>query len=233
VYPVSRAHEAARRLRAGDATGKIVISFADAHTGPAPAPGTVANMFGSIAQIGYVVRDIHASMENFTRAGIGPWFHLKGVRPGDFTYQGKPSDLVMDVAVANSGDIQIELITPVNDAPSMYRDFLAAGNEGVQHIAYWSENYQDLYDRALAAGFTVGQEGRIGGADGRFAYLQTEHHPGTVIEISDAGGSKKVVFDLIRLAAANWDGTNPIQEIDAGLIGGDPAAMTAMMEAFG
>ncbi|WP_150135598.1 zinc-binding dehydrogenase [Streptomyces hyaluromycini] len=233
VHPVSRAHEAARRLRAGDATGKIVLSFADAHTGPAPAPGTVANMFGSIAQIGYVVRDIHASMENFTRAGIGPWFHLKGVRPGDFTYQGKLSDLVMDVAVANSGDIQIELITPVNDAPSMYRDFLAAGNEGVQHIAYWSENYQDLYDRARAAGFTVGQEGRIGGADGRFAYLQTEHHPGTVIEISDAGGTKKFVFDLIRLAAAHWDGTNPVQEIDAGLIGGDPAAMTAMMEAFG
>ncbi|MFD4507869.1 zinc-binding dehydrogenase [Streptomyces sp. NPDC058457] len=233
VYPVSRADEAARRLRAGDATGKIVISFADAHTGPAPAPSPVANMFGSIAQIGYVVRDIHASMENFTRAGIGPWFHLKGVRPGDFTYRGQPSDLVMDVAVANSGDIQIELITPVNDAPSMYRDFLAAGHEGVQHIAYWSENYQDLYDRALAAGFTVGQEGRIGGSDGRFAYLQTGHHPGTVIEISDTGGTKKFVFDLIRLAAANWDGTNPIQEIDADLIGGDPAALAATMEALG
>lgn len=27
----------------------------------------------------------------------------------------------------------------------------------------WSPNYPDLYDRALAAGFTVGQEGRIGG----------------------------------------------------------------------
>ncbi|MEU6195210.1 zinc-binding dehydrogenase [Streptomyces sp. NPDC047061] len=233
VHPVSRADEAARRLRTGDATGKVVISFADAHTGPAPAPSPVANMFGSIAQIGYVVRDIRASMENFTRAGIGPWFHLRGVRPGDFTYQGKPSDLVMDVAVANSGDIQIELITPVNDAPSMYRDFLAAGHEGVQHLAYWSENYQELYDRARAAGFTVGQEGRLGGADGRFAYLQTEHHPGTVIEISDTGGAKKVVFDLIRLAAAHWDGTQPIQEIDASLLGGDPAAMAATLAAFG
>ncbi|MGW3667051.1 zinc-binding dehydrogenase [Streptomyces sp. NPDC005141] len=233
VYPVARAKEAAEQLRGNGATGKIVISFADAHTEPAPTPSTVANIFGSIAQIGYVVRDIQASMENFTKVGIGPWFYLKGVKPGNFTYQGEPSDMTMDVAVANSGDIQIELITPANDAPSMYRDFLAAGNEGVQHIAYWSENYQDLYDRALAAGFTVGQEGRIGGADGRFAYLQTEHHPGTVVEISDAGGSKKFVFDLIKLAAANWDGTNPIQEIDASLIGGDPAAMAEMMEAFG
>jgi hypothetical protein len=79
----------------------------------------------------------------------------------------------------------------------------------------------------------VGQEGQIGGAGGRFAYLQTEHHPGTVIEISDLGGSKKFIFDLIKLAVANWDGSNPIQQIDAGLIGGDPAAQAAVLEALG
>ena len=233
VYPASQAREAAGQLRANGATGKIVLSFADAHTGPAPSRSTVAGMFGSIAQIGYVVRDIEASMQGFIKTGIGPWFFLKGVRPASFTYRGEPSDMAMDVAVANSGDIQLELITPVNDAPSMYADFLAAGHEGVQHIAYWTENYQDLYDRALAAGFTVGQEGQIGGADGRFAYLETERHPGTVIEISDVGGSKKFIFGLIKLAAASWDGTSPIQEVDASLISGDPAAAAALMEAFG
>ncbi|MGW4121234.1 zinc-binding dehydrogenase [Nocardia sp. NPDC004711] len=233
VYPVDDARAAAQRLRDNAATGKIVLSFADAHPGPAPTPDPVANLFGGIAQIGYVVRDIEESMRNFVACGIGPWFFLRGVRPEDFTYRGEPSAMVMDVAVANSGDIQIELISPVNDAPSMYRDFLEAGHEGVQHIAYWSDRYQQLYDRVLAAGFTVGQEGRIGGADGRFAYLETEHHPGTVIEISDVGGTKRLVFDLVRMAAANWDGSNPIQTIDAGLIGGDPAAMTAMLEALG
>ncbi|MEV7084468.1 zinc-binding dehydrogenase [Streptomyces sp. NPDC093085] len=233
VHPAEEAKTAADRLRANAATGKVVLSFADAHTGPAPAPDRRANMFGSIAQMGYVVRDIEASMRAFAACGIGPWFHLTGVRPAGFTYRGAPSDLVMDVALANSGDVQIELITPVNDAPSMYRDFLDAGHEGVQHIAYWSENYQELYDRARAAGFTVGQEGRIGGADGRFAYLETEHHPGTVIEISDVGGTKKLVFDLIRTASANWDGSNPVQRVDAGLISGDPAALTALVEALG
>ncbi|WP_431965357.1 zinc-binding dehydrogenase [Nocardia sp. bgisy134] len=229
VYSIGDAAAAALRLRDNDATGKIVLSFADAHTGPAPAPNPVANMFGGIAQIGYVVRDIEASMCNFVACGIGPWFYLRGVRPEDFTYKGEPSPMAMDVAVANSGDVQIELISPVGDAPSMYRDFLDAGNEGVQHVAYWSGNYQELYERAIAAGFTVGQEGRIGGADGRFAYLETEHHPGTVIEISDVGGTKKFVFDLVKLAAATWDGSNPIRIVDAGLIGGDPAVMTAML----
>lgn len=233
TYPPERASEAAQRLRDNAAIGKSVLSFAGAHTGPAPAPSPRANLFGSITQLGYVVRDIEASMQGFIASGIGPWFYLKNIQPGNFTYRGAPSAMAMDVAVANSGDIQIELITPVNDAPSMYRDFLAAGHEGLQHFAYWSEDYQELYDRARAAGFTVGQEGEIGGPTGRFAYLETETHPGTVIEISDLGGTKKVVFDLIKLAAANWDGSNPIQVIDAGLLSGDPAAMEQMQAALG
>ncbi|WP_433667088.1 zinc-binding dehydrogenase [Nocardia sp. CA-136227] len=233
VFVPEEADHAAGRLRENTATGKIVMSFAAAHTGPAPAPEPRANMFGTIRQIGYVVRDIESSMRGFIDSGIGPWFYLEGLQPGNFTYRGEPSGMVMDVAVANSGDIQIELIQPVNGEPSMYKDFLEAGHEGVQHIAYWNENYQDLYDRAKAAGFTVGQEGEIGGPTGRFAYLETEHHPGTVIEISDLGGTKKFVFDLIKLATANWDGTNPIQVIDPGLLSGDPAAMEEMKAALG
>lgn len=232
VFAVDRATEAAQHLRANAAVGKTILDFSDAHSN-SPSADPVAGMFGSIAQIGYVVRDLESSMRGFIATGVGPWFHLEGVKPTNFTYHGQPSEMVMDVAVANSGGIQIELISPANDAPSMYADFLAAGNEGVQHIAYWSENYQDLYDRALAAGFTVGQEGQIGGEDGRFAYLNTEHHPGTVVEISDVGGSKKFIFDLIKAAASSWDGSNPIQKIDANLIGGDPAATAAIMEAFG
>ena len=122
--------------------------------------------------------------------------------------------MVMDVAVANSGDIQIELIQPVNDAPSMYRDFLETGHEGVQHIAYWTTDYQDLYDRALAAGFIVGQEGAIGGPQGRFCYFDTDRQPGTVIEISDMAGPKAVLFAYVKQAAAAWDGSQPIVTID-------------------
>jgi hypothetical protein len=100
----------------------------------------------------------------------------------------------------------------------MYRDFLDAGQEGLQHFAYWSSDYQDLYDRALAAGFTVGQEGQLGGPTGRFAYLQTEHHPGTCIEISDLGGAKAQLFDYVELAARNWGGTHPVQVIDPAML---------------
>jgi hypothetical protein len=171
----------------------------------------MSRIFGSINQIGYVVRDIHASMEHWVRHGVGPWFYIDNVTTDYFRYRGEDSDMKMSVAIANSGDIQIELIQQRNDGPSVYKDFLDAGREGAQHIAYWSTNYQDLYDSALAAGYTVAQEGSIGGEQGRFAYLDTEHDQGTVIEISDISGPKGEMFAYVRDVAANWDGAEPIR----------------------
>jgi hypothetical protein len=171
----------------------------------------MSRMFGSINQIGYVVRDIHASMEQWVRHGVGPWFYIDNVATDYFRYRGEDSDMKMSVAIANSGDIQIELIQQRNDAPSVYKDFLDAGREGAQHVAYWSTEYQNLYDRALAAGYTVAQEGSIGGEQGRFAYFDTEHDQGTVIEISDISGPKGQMFAYVRDAAANWDGAEPIR----------------------
>ena len=98
----------------------------------------------------------------------------------------------MSVALANSGDLQIELIQQRTDAPSMYKEFLDAGREGLQHMSYWTREYQALYDRALSLGYKVGHEGQIGGEQGRFAYFDTQAHPGTVVEISDVRAARGV-----------------------------------------
>jgi hypothetical protein len=171
----------------------------------------MSRIFGNIAQIGYVVRDIDAAMDNWAKHGVGPWFYVDRVQTDYFRYRGADSDMQMSVALANSGDVQLELIQPRNDAPSMYKDFLDSGREGAQHIAYWSNDFQALLDRALAEGYTIGQEGSIGGEQGRFAYLDTEVEQGTVIEISDISGPKGLFFQYIRDVAATWDGSDPIR----------------------
>jgi hypothetical protein len=171
----------------------------------------MSRIFGSIRQIGYVVRDIETSMSRWVRHGVGPWFHIKKVELDYFRYRGEDSGVELAIALANSGDVQLELIQQLNDAPSMYQDFLDAGRAGAQHVAYWTRNYDALYERAVADGYTVAQEGCIGGATGRFAYLDTEGDQGTVIEISDISGGKGQFFDYVRQAAAEWDGTDPIR----------------------
>lgn len=127
--------------------------------------------------------------------------------------RGRPSTPLLSIALANSGDLQIELIQQCNDAPSLYRDFLAAGHEGLQHLAYWTETFSADIERVLRLGFQVGHSGAIGGSDGRFVYFATELHPGTVIELSEVSGPKGTFFRHIAEAARSWDGSEAIRRI--------------------
>jgi hypothetical protein len=171
-------------------------------------------LFGKVCQNGYVVRDIDAAMRFWIeKLRVGPFFYVPSVKIDWFRYRGMESPLEMSVALANSGDLQIELIQQRNDAPSMYLDFLARHGEGLQHMSYWSMDYQALYDRAVAAGCLVGHEGQIGGPKGRFAYFDTSGHAGTVIEISDISGSKGRFFERVKVAALDWDGSDPVRVI--------------------
>lgn len=104
----------------------------------------------------------------------------------------------------NSGALQIELIQQRNEAPSMYRDFLEAGHEGLQHIAYWTTTFDADLERILKVGYTICQSGHVG-TPGRFVYLLTEAHPGTVVELSEINGPKG------RMSVSHWDGTTPIR----------------------
>jgi hypothetical protein len=73
-----------------------------------------------------------------------------------FTYTGQRYDDVhISIALANSGDVQLELIQQRCNTPTMYRDFLAAENEGMQHWSSWPENYDEIYHVASAISITV------------------------------------------------------------------------------
>ena len=174
----------------------------------------MSRIFGAVRQNGYVVRDIETAMRHWVEVmGVGPWFYIDQVKTDWFRHRGAHSPVEMSIALANSGDLQIELIQQRNDAPSMYKEFLDAGHEGLQHMSYWTHDYQGIYDKALGLGYVVGHEGAIGGEKGRFAYFDTQAHPGTIIEISDISGSKGRTFEHIRKVAQGWDGSDPIRII--------------------
>jgi hypothetical protein len=118
-------------------------------------------LFGSLRQMGYVVRDIEAAMRHWVDVcGVGPWFYADRLPLTAFTYRGtRHDDLHVSVALANSGDVQIELIQQRCSTLSMYREFLAAGHEGLQHWSSWPEDYEARLERALANGYSVGQAG--------------------------------------------------------------------------
>jgi glyoxalase/bleomycin resistance protein/dioxygenase superfamily protein len=169
---------------------------------------------GPIRQNGYVVTDMEAALHHWTTVlGVGPFYLIETVALDWFRCRSSEEPPVMSIALANSGPLQIELICQHDETPSMFREFLADGPEGLQHIAYWSTRFQADHDRLVGAGYEPTQEGQIGGPDGRFAYFASAGPRGTVLELSDVSGAKGKFFEHIREASEGWDGSRPVRTV--------------------
>ena len=174
----------------------------------------MSRVFGEVRQLGYVVRDIEAAMLHWaTVLGIGPWFYFPRVAAVDGRYRGQPQPFEVAIALSNSGPTQIELMCQLDDAPSSLREFANEHGEGLHHLAYWTDRFEDMLRSARERGHEVVQEGAIGTRDNRFAYLSTQAHAGTIVELSEISGIKGQLFAHIAQVAAAWDGTNPIRKL--------------------
>jgi hypothetical protein len=171
----------------------------------------MSRIYGEVRQLGYVVHDIQAAMRHWIEVlGVGPWFYVERLPVRNFLYRGQPSAPDVSIALANSGHAQIELIQQRCTSSSMYRDFLAAGPEGLQHVSTWPVDYEATLARGLAAGHRIGQQGDTN--RGPFAYMETEgSHRGSCMEIAAYTETRKRQFDAIEAAAREWDGRDPIR----------------------
>ncbi|MCS6946347.1 MAG: VOC family protein, partial [Steroidobacteraceae bacterium] len=95
----------------------------------------MSRFFGPLLQYGFVVHDWRAAAEHWTRNfGVGPFFVLEHVPFARCLYKGAPAELDLTVAIAYSGEQQIELVQQHNDAPSIFTDFSRGGRDGLQHV---------------------------------------------------------------------------------------------------
>lgn len=173
-------------------------------------------MFGAVRQVGYVVKDIEKAMDHWIKLGVGPWFYKEDVVSVEFRYQGQPSKFPkLAIALANTGDTQIELIQQKNDAPSLYLDTLERNGECAQHVAFWTADRFDEWVRHfLEQGYVEGHAGRMGSAiRGRYAYFEHPDFPSAMFELSESTGGKAEYFEEVRKASLDWDGSNPIRVV--------------------
>ncbi|MDP6345473.1 MAG: VOC family protein [Alphaproteobacteria bacterium] len=173
----------------------------------------MSRLFGAVRQNGYVVPDIEAAMRHWVEVlGVGPWFAIGELPLREAIYRGRPTDARASIALANSGDLQIELIEPLNDAPSPYGDFLAdCPTGGLHHLSSWPDGaaYDAALERFTAGGGEVVLSGRVGGT--RLAYLDTQAHLGSMFEMAALDDLSIRLFTAIRAAADCWDGGEPIR----------------------
>ncbi|MCT7660560.1 VOC family protein [Mycobacterium deserti] len=167
---------------------------------------------GQIRQIGYVVTDLDQAIENWLQLGVGPWFVMRSLAQR-VTYRGQPCEVTLSLALANSGELQVELIQQEDKTPSIFTEFLATQGGGFHQLAYWSEDFAATMAAVHAAGWPVVW---AGGEDvgTRFAYVEPPAGAvpvATVIEIMELNDMTAGMGTFIRDTAANWDGAEPIR----------------------
>lgn len=168
-----------------------------------------------IHQLGYVVRDMDAALNHWIKVmRVGPFFMNSDAPLLDFTYRGKSSHGRLDIASSYLGDLQIELIAVKNNEPSAFRDFLDAGYEGLQHVGYMTDRYQEVYSACEAAGMQLVQSGQsVLEASTRYCYMAPNAPTGAMVEIIGLGPRKRALFDAIAKAVAEWDGRDPVRPL--------------------
>jgi Glyoxalase/Bleomycin resistance protein/Dioxygenase superfamily len=138
--------------------------------------------FTETLQIGIVVRDLDETMRRYADDfGIGPWeiheFNPKNTE-GLHEY-GQPVERSWRLAATMVGQVQWELIEPLDDA-SNYARFLAAKGEGVHHIAVAVTDYDGSLADQVARGREAVLSGEFRGI--KVAYLPTEGDLGVILE---------------------------------------------------
>jgi catechol 2,3-dioxygenase-like lactoylglutathione lyase family enzyme len=177
-----------------------------------PAPAAPQILAGPVRQTGYVVRDLDRSIASWLTLGVGPWLTIRTMLQRGGRYRGAPSEPVLSIAFANSGELQLELIQQHNAAPSAYREFLDAGREGFHHLAFWTEDFDARSAQAAAAGWSELQSGDGNGA-ARFAYFDAGGSTSTAIELMELNDVTRWLAATVRAAASEWDGAEPIRPL--------------------
>jgi catechol 2,3-dioxygenase-like lactoylglutathione lyase family enzyme len=128
-----------------------------------------------INQVCILVKDIEVVAENFWKLlGIGPWSIFNWEPPLIYKreYHGKPAWARERIALAQVGNVQLELAQVV-DGPSIYGDWVEERGEGLHHINYLVDTALDL-DRTLETfaqqGFANLQGGRFGDPKKGYGY---------------------------------------------------------------
>ncbi len=142
-----------------------------------------------IRQVGIVVKDLKEAMRRYhSLLGVGPFkgYVVDSDELPGITYRGKPADYRIQVAMAQLGDFQLELVENIR-GDNVYKQFLEKHGEGVQHLGLLPTDYDAAFAKMVKRGYKHIQGGPIAGKNrnGRFDYFETEHDFGLVLELLD------------------------------------------------
>jgi len=126
--------------------------------------------------VGVVVRDLEKAIAQLEALGFGPFMfdeenrtftiHFKG------ELRGKPAEWATKISNARMGEVELELLEPVEGDQAL-KETLDAQGEGLHHIGWLTTDLQGDMERAKAAGAEVWTSSMVAGQPGFCYFLPT------------------------------------------------------------
>ena len=168
-------------------------------------------LMGNRLQWGFVVRDLEAAMRFWTEVmNVGPFIHIAELADVECRHRGALSDVQQVNAFSYYGDVQIEIIQQINDAPSPYTEFLASGREGFQHLGFWVDDPVEKLTKLEAGGCQAVYSARLLGAEHPSIYCEAPGL-GVMLEVSHATAQKAQLYAAMAELVRDWDGSRPVR----------------------
>jgi hypothetical protein len=164
-----------------------------------------------VIQMCYVVPDIRAAMSVWVnKLKVGPWFLLDHFTGGNPKYRGRDSTADVAIAMSFAGHMNIELIQPNNDAPSVYREWIDRHGHGFHHWGRATTNFDRDVEHYASAGHDLAFIASVP-SGGRVAYMDTTHELPGYVELIELGAGFEAVFSRFYRASIGWDGADPVR----------------------
>ncbi|MBY8858675.1 VOC family protein [Nocardia sp. CA2R105] len=171
------------------------------------------SFLGERMQVGMIVNDLEQALTFWTEVmDVGPWIVIEqSLGDREFVHRGEVSPVDMSVAFSYIGETQFELIAQNNDAPSAYREFLEEGREGVQHLAFWPDDYEHACAELERRGFEEVTVVRTADGEKNVSYFAGPPLLGVLIEVIPVTEARRQYVAAMEALARTWDGTRPIR----------------------
>jgi glyoxalase/bleomycin resistance protein/dioxygenase superfamily protein len=166
---------------------------------------------GGVVQMAYVVPDVRAAIASWVAdLGVGPWFLLEHFTGVDAVYRGEPSRADVAIAMAFAGHVQIELIQPLDDHPSVYRETVEQRGYGFHHVGLATDDLAASVAEREAAGATVAFRAGVP-TGGTVVYLDGGAALPGFVELIEGTAGMDEVFTRYWRASVDWDGSDPVR----------------------
>ena len=139
-------------------------------------------LFTKVLQIGYVVKDCEKTAKIYCQKyGIGPWQIYGPDCMSGVKQYGENNDIQIKVASTFLGELELELIEPLDNA-SIYGEFLQEQGEGLHHLALQHQGFSEIMDFCQKENIPVILSGEFGKGED-FAYIDARADIKCIIEL--------------------------------------------------